>query len=214
MLHSQKSQRSNLDELAALHRVCFPGSLSKQLGMAYSKKTLLWFLSDANRFLLHIEKEGEIVGYVGGFVSQFPGDGSTSGMLRYAMQEAVWGVCKKPWLIFHPQVRPMYPLIFKNIQRKITFNKTLKNNGEHYADKARRVGLVVIGVLPAFRGHGVFELLMSEFENESRLRQINHMALSVKKNNPHAIHAYQKCGWLIEKEHEDSFEMSKEVLQN
>lgn len=214
MFHFQKSQHFNLEELAVVHRACFPKSLSKQLGKSYAMKTLHWFLSGTNRFLLHVKNEDKIVGYVGGFISQFPGDGSTSGMLRNAMQEAVWGVCKKPWLIFHPQVRSMYPFIFKNMHRKIVLNKTLKKNEAHYSDKDKKAGLVVIGVLPAFRGHGVFELLMSEFENESRVRQIHQMALSVKKNNPHAIHAYQKCGWLIEKEHEDSFEMSKEVLQN
>ena len=212
LLHNSSSL--DIEKITNCHLACFENSLSTKLGHSYTAKTLHWFLSGTNRFLLHVKNEDKIVGYVGGFISQFPGDGSTSGMLRNAMQEAVWGVCKKPWLIFHPQVRPMYPLIFKNIQRKIVLNKTLKKNEAHYSDKDKKAGLVVIGVLPAFRGHGVFELLMSEFENESRVRQIHQMALSVKKNNPHAIHASQNCGWLIEKEHEDSFEMSKEVLQN
>lgn len=209
-----KSLKHDIVKIAECHRACFKNSLSTKLGNAYSTKALLWFLSGSNRFLLHVENEDTIAGYVGGFVSQFPGDGSTSGMLRYAMQEAVWGVCKKPAILFHPQVREMYPLIFKNFYRKFSFNKKRKNTATQYDEKDKKAGLVVIGVLPSFRGQGVFEILMSAFEKEVRLLQINQICLSVKKNNPRALHAYQKCGWQIVKEHEDSFEMCKQLVQD
>lgn len=212
MLHFQKSQPSNLDDIAVLHRACFTESLSRELGISYARKTLQWFLTDANRFLLHVENEGKIVGYVGGFISQYPGDGSTSGMLRYAMREAVAGVAKKPWLIFNKQIRQMYPLIFKNIYRRIIPKTNIINTEKKYADNEKKAGLVVIGVHPHFRGKGIFEMLMTAFEKETTERHIHKMGLSVRKTNQHAIHAYEKCGWQVSIEHVDSYEMFKEIL--
>ncbi|MFZ1799382.1 MAG: GNAT family N-acetyltransferase [Chitinophagaceae bacterium] len=211
MLHFQKSQPSNLDDIAVLHRACFTESLSRELGTGYARKTLQWFLTDANRFLWHVENEGKIVGYVGGFISQYPGDGSTSGMLRYAMREAVTGVAKKPWLIFNKQIRQMYPIIFKNIYRKIIPKTKVITTIKKYTNDETKAGLVVIGVHPQFRGKGIFEMLMTAFENETVERNIQRMGLSVRKTNQHAIHAYEKCGWQVSIEHADSFEMFKEI---
>ncbi len=208
----QKSQPSNLDKLALLHQACFPDSLSRQLGKNYARKTLQWFLADANRFLLHVENNGKIVGYVGGFISQYPGDGSTSGMLRYAMGAAVSGVALKPWMVFNKQIRQMYPLIFKNIYRKIYPDKKIVSTVKKYTNEEKKAGLVVIGVHPLFRGKGVFEMLMHAFEEESKNRKISKMALSVKPTNARAIAAYQKAGWQKEKETDTSVDMYKIVV--
>jgi len=206
-----KSNRKDIEKIATCHILCFKNSLSAKLGKAYAAKTLEWFLLKENRFLFHISKNNKVIGYCGGFTPQFIGDGSTSGMLQFAMKEAVMGVIKKPWLLFHPELLHFYPLISRNLYKRIfgVRQKTAKAERTVVAD--RKAGLVVIGVHPDYRGKKVFEQLMTAFEKEAEKRSIHNLYLSVKKNNSRAVNAYNKAGWTILKEHEASLEMFKQI---
>lgn len=211
MYQVARSSQFDLEKISECNRLCFPNSFSTKLGNAVVIKTFQWFLAGENRFLYHVNCEGDIVGYIGALAPQYTGDGSTSGMMRYAMKQAVVAFAKKPWLIFNKQVLVFYPLILKNIFR-IFFNEKPKVQPAQFvavAGIAKRLGLVVIGVHPAFRGKGVFELLMNQFENEAISSGIKLLTLSVKADNLHAINAYKKVGWRIAKEHKGSVEMVK-----
>ncbi|MEP7319839.1 MAG: GNAT family N-acetyltransferase [Panacibacter sp.] len=192
--------------------MCFPNSFSTKLGSSFTEKTFEWFLAAENRFLFHIKDGEQVAGYCGGFIARFAGDGSTSGMMQYAMKEAAIGILKKPWLFFNKEVLPFYPLIIKNIGRKVFANKNVATPSSVIIEPIeKKAGLVVIGVHPAYRGKGIFEMLMNEFEQESNKRQITQMYLSVKKDNSRAVNAYKKAGWFIVKEHTLSLEMSKNI---
>ena len=202
---------SDLDKISACHRICFSNSFSTKLGTAVTVKTFEWFLAAENRFLFHISHNDQVIGYIGGLHPQYNGDGSTSGMMRYAMKEATVAISKKPWLIFSKEAIAMYPLIFKNIYHKV-FKVSHNNNAgdiSNAADFQNRIGLVVIGVHPGYRGKGIFELLIKQFEHEALLRKVSKLTLSVKTDNRHAINAYKKAGWLIAREHRNSVEMYK-----
>lgn len=205
------SSKQDLHAIAKCHEQCFKDSLSCKLGINYIKKTFEWFLIKPNRFLFHIEKEGEIIGYCGGFIPQYVGDGSTSGMMQYAMQQAITGALLHPWLLFNKEVIALYPLILKNIKRKLLG----KQQGAALVTPVdrfdKRLGLVVIGVHPSHRGAGVFPLLMSEFEAKAHTFNINRLILSVKKDNARALKAYYRQGWFIIKEHEQTLEMCKHL---
>ena len=203
------SRLSDIADIATCHRLCFSNSLSSKLGMGYTKKTLEWFLAGDNRFLFHVLEKNKVVGYCGGFCPQYSGDGSTSGMMQYAMKEAVTGTLKRPGLFFHKEVIALYPIIFKNIFTRIFAAKKKPAAIQNKTAIEKRTGLVVIGVHPDYRGKGIFELLMQQFEKESIDRNINKMILSVKKENTRAVHAYKKIGWQIGKENSLTFEMIK-----
>lgn len=209
-VHSLTTSTSNdLLNIAKCHRQCFKDSLPSKLGLRYIKKTFEWFLNSPNRFLFHIVKDGEVVGYCGGFVPQYIGDGSTSGIMQYAMKQAAAGVALHPWLLFNKEVMEMYPLIFKNIKAKFLGSKKTAEAPAAVKPFDKRVGLVVVGVLPAHRGTGVFPVLMREFEARAAAFNINKLVLSVKKNNPGAIKAYTKQNWFITNEHQHTLEMCK-----
>ncbi len=194
---------------------CFADSLTVKLGDLYIAKTLEWFLVDNNKFLYHvITSDNKIVGYCGGFVSKHIGDGSTSGMMKYAMKEAFLGILKKPYLLFHKEVIAFYPLIFKNIFQKYFYHD--KNiSSDKITAVENKLGLVVIGVHPNFRGKGIFEMLMNTFENEAASRNISKLSLSVRSNNARAIAAYKKNGWQINKQTSAAVNMYKVIaLQN
>jgi len=193
---------------------CFPGSLATKLGKVYVRKTLEWFLVSENRFLFHIEKDKQVMGYCGGAIPKGYGDGSSSGMLQHAFKEAVTGILKKPWLLFNSEVISFYPFIFKNIKKKLSGSIPAKSKATPQPALQpfkRYTGLVVIGVEPENRGSGVFAALMGYFENEARKRSVLLCNLSVKKDNLRAIHAYKKSGWFIAEEHAKTFVMQKKL---
>lgn len=183
-----------LDSVAVCHVACFPDSFGSKIGFVYTKKSLEWFIAGSNRFLFHAEKDNKVVGYCGGFQPMRPGEGSTSGMMQFAMRESIIGMFRKPWLFFHKDILRFYPLIFKNIYRKYLFRPT-HTQLESKRDEAIQIGLVVIGVHPDYRGKGCFDMLMKHFEQECIQRHARKMILSVKATNARAIAAYKKCGW-------------------
>ncbi len=212
MYQLTKSSKQDIKQIAHCQMQCFEKSFSTRLGFAYMVKSLEWFLAGDNRFLLQVSSDESVVGYCGGFISKGPGDGSTSGMMQYAMREAAIGMLKRPGLFFCKEIIPFYPLIFRNVFRKIfSSQKKQEAPASPGALASLRQGLVVIGVLPAHRGKGVFELLMNGFEKEAQSRDIHKLGLSVKKENLRAIQAYKKCGWGVGNELTDSWELIKEL---
>ncbi|HNP23875.1 MAG TPA: GNAT family N-acetyltransferase [Panacibacter sp.] len=212
MYQTSQSLAQDLPELAACQVACFPGSFATKLGNAYVAQSLGWFIGTDNRFLFHIKAGSRIVGYCGGFIPQFAGDGSTSGMMRFAMKEAFTGMLKRPWLFFSKEIRPYYPLILKNVYRKISGSSSANTvSPDTSRPVEKRCGLVVIGVHPDYRGTGCFDILMLEFERQAMERGIQQLTLSVKPTNGRAIAAYKKCGWMINREDDKAVEMWKEV---
>ena len=191
---------------------CFPDSLATKLGLAYVEKTFDWYLVNAGRFLFHIEIDNIVVGYCGGFVPSKPGDGSSSGTLQHAFNQAIKGLVKKPWLLFHAEVKPHYPFLWRNIKRRIT-GKVKPAIAQTAVSKPFKpyCGLVVIGVLPSHRGQGLVQKLMVEFEDKARGLHQTKCKLSVKKNNLRALNAYKKQGWYIGEEQPVTYVMEKEV---
>ncbi len=203
-----RSSQSDLDAITACHRLCFKDSLSVKLGAAYTKKSLAWFLAADNRFLLHTTAaNNETTGYVGGFISQYEGDGSASGMLQYALREAFKGVITHPWLLLNKELIKYYPLIIKNVTGK--FKRPVNTTTPPPPKKILTTGLVIIGVSPSHRGSGIFESLIHAFEEEATARAIATISLSVKKTNTRALAAYKKAGFYISKEVPGAYEMIK-----
>jgi len=210
MFTVQTTDRQHLPDVAACQFSCFPQSLATKLGKKYVEKTLEWFLVNPNRFLFHVMKDGVVAGYCGGFVPVKVGDGSSSGMLQYAFKEAVKGLMKNPLLLFHPEVRQHYPFLWMNIKRRITGKVIpMQKEASIVNTKLSYVGLVVIGVTAEYRGTGLSQVLMQEFEKRANTYNRNELVLSVKNNNSRAINAYRKSGWSIKKEQEKTFVMNK-----
>lgn len=190
----------------------FPESFGTKLGLHYTEKSLEWFLTGDNRFLFHVYDENNIIAYCGGFQSAGAGDGSTSGMMQYAMKEAAIAMFKKPWLFFNKDIIKFYPLIIKNIFRKLSSRKKVPVHSNETHSREIKIGLVVIGVKPAFRGKGCFELLMKHFEETCKQRNASKMLLSVKATNRRAIAAYKKAGWQTGSETPQALEMYKYII--
>lgn len=206
------SQQSNLEAIAKCWMLCFPNSYNTKLGKQFVMKSLEWFLKSPNKFLYHIQNDEEVIGFCGGFIPQFYGDGSSSGMLQFAFKEAVIGMFKNPFILLDKDLRKYYPFIIRNIKKKVGLSKTTAafakpTNYKHQSI----VSLVVIGVHPKFRGQGYFEELMQEFEKNATKQKKIECLLTVKKNNLRAIGAYKKLGWQTKDENEETLTMQKKL---
>ncbi len=210
MYHLEQTKAFEIKEIADCHILCFPDSLSSKLGMRYVAKSYDWFLAADNRFLLHVTDGKSIIGFCGGFIPQFNGDGSVSGMMQHAMKEAATGMLRKPWLFFNKEIIRFYPLIFKNIF-KVVFKSKTKKRQTGFSNEVieKRTGLVAIGVHPAYRGKGIFEILMAGFEKKATEHGTNKITLSVKNDNERAINAYKKIGWQLSQQTEKELKMFK-----
>ncbi len=213
MLLLKKSLQCDLKNIALCHQKCFPDSFSTKLGLKYVSKYLEWFLNAENKFLYYVSDDNLIVGYCGGFIPQYKGDGSTSGIMKYALTQAAIGFLSKPWLFLNKDLLDFSSILVRNLFKKVFYKKEKKpsENPEIYFFE-KKLGLVVIGVIPGYRKKGIFRMLMNEFEKEAQNRNIKEMNLSVKKNNLSAINAYQNAGWFIGKENKLSLEMYKNIV--
>ena len=203
------SQKNQLHNIALCHIACFPKSMSSRLGIRYVKKTLEWFLVNPNRFLFHVENEHQIQGYCGGFVPQKIGDGSSSGMLQYAFNEALVGLMTHPWLFFHAEIRHYYRFLWLNVKRKLTGKVIPISKPDPMQAEPSHVGLVVIGVHPDYRGSGAAKLLADEFEKRAKTYNRKELVLSVKSDNLRAVNAYKKFGWQVAKQDKKHLLMNK-----
>jgi len=140
--------------------------------------------------------------------------GSASGMLQHTFGKAITAVLRRPWVIFHPELRSKYPLIRKNFLVRLGLYKqapSSKKQGKGIM-KEPEIGLVVIGVDPAFQGKGYGSMLLREFERRAfEDFGVSRLHLSVRNDNYQAIRAYEKNGWKRGKVEGNSLKMWKIV---
>ncbi len=160
------------------------------------------------------DEQGRCVGYCGGIISDGSlGTGSASGMAQHTFWYAIWAFINRPRVLFHPEVRSKWPVLWKNILMKLGLYRRV-----HFSDHQKElmardpmVGLVVIGVDPAYQGKGFGSLLLQEFERraveEYRIRRLQ---LTVHTDNAQAIRAYERNGWVISRAQGESTSMVKD----
>ena len=196
----KNTSTEDIRSVALCHRKAFPDSLSSKLGTSYCMKMLAWYIEDERGDLFHLEENFRVIGYCGGIKHSIPGKhGSATSVTQYTFKTIVYSFLKKPWLIFHPEIRSRLPFIIKNIALKIKPVKPPKpvppsNNSQDFMPS---MGLVVIGVDPVYQGKGFGSVLLKEFEKRARETGFRRINLSVKKDNEQAITAYKKNGWSI-----------------
>lgn len=207
---------ADLPQVARCHCAAFPGSLATALGRKYVAQMLSWYLSSDKTFIFHIAGErGEVAGYCGGMVSDGAlGTGSASGMAQHSFRAAVWAFATHPWVLWHPELRAKWPLLWKNLLMKWGLRPKVHFSSEEKTARAQspQVGLVVIGVDPKYQGKGFGSVLLQEFERVAvEVYGIGSLQLSVLSDNAQAIRAYERNGWRREREQGRSWSMRKIV---
>ncbi len=205
------STHNDISSIAKCQVICFPDSFAVKLGSACIEKSLQWFLANPNRFLVHVENNGNVIGFVGGFMPQFIGDGSKSGILNFAIKDAFTGLLRRPNLFFKKELW-FYSIVFiKNklrlLQKKLTKNKLIVP--EEFQDYLHSVAITIIAVHTQFRGNGIVDDLLDYVEKFAITHNKTVLCLGVKQKNIIASRAYERNGWVVDKQVGDSFVMKK-----
>ena len=208
------SKEQDLKAIAVCHKNAFPTALSSAMGIQFVTRMLDWYLVNDHAFLFHLEVDGKVIGYCGGIkVDGTQATGSASGMAQHSFGAAVSAFLKKPWLLFHREIRRKYKLIGRNILYKLKFANPGNNTPISEVPLLPHVGLVVIGIDPDFQGQGYSRRILEEFETQGKLLGANSLRLTVLSNNTRAINAYKKSGWKISLINETSVSMFKIVAE-
>ena len=189
---------SDLTSIAILHSRVFASSISSRLGFKFCRRSFQWYLNDSRCFLIFLMNDtNEIIGYCGGMLALPGKPGSATSMIQFAFKQAVLGFLRKPWLLFHSEVRCHWPLVLRNVKLKMGLRtRSPRINPKPKLVSPPSMGLVVIGVAPEARNQGIGQVLLAEFERFTRSSGVKEAHLSVKKNNHQAHRAYSKSGWI------------------
>ncbi len=191
--------QTELPKIAAIHRRAFPNSLATAMGQTYVEKMLEWFLSTNKTYLYYTRNEdGEIVGYTGAMLKDgvLP-TGSASGMLQYSFNNAIIAFIKRPWLVFHKEMKNKYKLMISNILRKffkignVITPESFKSSNENIPVLA----LVVMGTNPELFSKGVGSAMLQESDKLAKRLNVNKLELTVLIDNERAIKADERNGW-------------------
>jgi len=189
----REAKQKDLKDISICHQRAFPDSLSSKLGHDYVETMLGWYLSTDNTFLFCVDEGNQCVGYCGGMVKTIWGVGSASSMAQFSFNAAVKSFLVRPWLVFHKEIRAKFPFIVRNVVNR--FIRKKKNLGDATVVFEPYVGLVVIGVDPAFQGKGFGAMMLQEFERQTLQYGFKKMILTVKTDNQKAIRSYSRNGW-------------------
>jgi ribosomal protein S18 acetylase RimI-like enzyme len=204
----------DLNKIAKCHIAAFPKSVTSLLGDKVVASMLQWYVSAPNKFLFYIEENKTVIGYCGGFIIDGSDTyGSGSGMTQFGFNQAAVSFARKPWLLFHPEVRKKYAFIFTNVFRKLGLKKEqpMTISTAKIKNQPLTAGLVVIGVIPSLQQKGLGTLLQQEFERKAQELGAKRLSLSVRKQNDKAIKSYIRNGYHKSDEIDTSYIMTKDI---
>lgn len=201
-----------LREIAICSIDAFPKSFGSLLGINFLAKTYEWYLNKDTRFLYYIAANNKVVGFCGGYITNFESTGSATAVTQYAFKQAIQAMLRKPWLVFNPLVFRNIRFIVRNVlhrlfkKRKSAPSPTKVETGSAES-KALRCGLVVIGVNPENQGTGLGKLLQDEFKLRAAALHATECILTVKNTNAKALKSYERNGWTRNKVEETTTQM-------
>jgi ribosomal protein S18 acetylase RimI-like enzyme len=180
----RRAENCDLPAIAAIHKSQFSshflGQYSPRMLEGYYRQFL-----NASVFLVH-----ETAGRVDGFVL-----GATNGeqaASRAAFLHAHWGRGLRETLV--------RPSLWRETARRILLNlRSFRSgtSGSTQSSVSPSISIVSIAVSPEAMGTGLAAALIEACEQSLRERRLAEYGLSVAKDNPRAIHFYQKMGFEI-----------------
>jgi ribosomal protein S18 acetylase RimI-like enzyme len=158
----------DVDALVVLHLKCFSATdhIAVMFGEDFIRAAYKWFVTDSKTFVLVAKsKRGDkLVGF-----TSLAEEGYNVPMLLAAKWEALRGIFRRPWLIFHPElILRLFRMVFPS--RKVSM-----------VEKFAQIAFTA--VKPEFRGMGISKALKRESIRVCRERGITAMVTGVRKEN-------------------------------
>jgi GNAT superfamily N-acetyltransferase len=213
MAECKISTPEDLPRLVDCHLSAFPEALSSKLGRSFAEKMFEWYIVADRGILIHLEKDGQVIGYCGGIRVHEPGlPGAFTSISQHAFWVFVFAFVRRPWLLFHPENVKKRAGIVRNVLVRSGLRRASTSVLPAIRESfSPNWGLVVIGVRSDRRRHGHGSVLIREFERLAREDGVVLVQLSVKTSNKDAISSYEKNGWFVSKRAEDVQQMQKRL---
>jgi ribosomal protein S18 acetylase RimI-like enzyme len=192
----RKMTAADIEAVARLHRECFPSSRSTLLGQPFVRAMYGWFLANQSDLAVVYEKEGTVVGVLTGAVGGFG-----RRLFRATWPTVLWGLLVNPRLWFNPRTFRLWrsylvglqPWRYRSIQHKTP------------AAAKMQASVAGIAVSTGFRGNGIAQALLSDFESRSKCVGAVCLSLTVESDNVAAHRAYERAGWTLVRKDPNGF---------
>ncbi len=168
----------DLDKIVRLHYKCFTvkNNISMLFGTEYVRANYKWFLTASEACVFIAEKNGRLAGMAVVSDRRYKGP-----IMRACKGQAVKGVLKRPWVIFHPE-------LFVRLIRKL-FGSSKSKIDENIAQIAFNM------VDSDFRGEGLGVIIQEEAKRISRERGNKILMVGLRRDNLAARRVNEKVGF-------------------
>lgn len=188
-MNVRQANISDLKDIVAVHISCFPNSFSTQLGSKLLEKMYLEYMKEAPELFLVAEDNMKIVGFVMGYY--FDGKDSLyqfrkNNMIVFSLKTIQLLVCGN---------RPAWKKLRSLIKKGTTFT-TLDNRINEY-DNSQMADLLSICVKKEYRGTGVANHLIRDYETVVKEKGRKICTLTVADYNGRGIRFYEKNGYSV-----------------
>ena len=177
---------ADLQQVAAVHKTCFPDSFSTALGKKLLVRFYAEYMASVPELFLVAEDEGVVCGFCMGYYCE-----ENPYMKRFFKHN-----------LFAAGLRIAGQLLIGNkaAWKKLTasFDKKaeFKPLGDEYQAGATDGDLLSICVLPQTRGNGAAQELISAYGEVMKAQGRKNCILTVAVDNPRAIRFYERNGYM------------------
>lgn len=198
-----QANKEHLDDIAAIDMDIFHYQYYTQLGKNFVKKHYGYILSfnPESRVLLENDK---VIGYLIGGVN------IKLARLRFLKEQILFVSLKVMYAFLTSGVVRNYIFMrLKNYLKEITGRKSIKSNKTSDC----KMGFIIsFALLEPYRGKGLAELLIKEFENCLTKLGVSGYTLFALKENKRALAFYKKMGAIYEKTDNYTVLFSKKLI--
>jgi ribosomal protein S18 acetylase RimI-like enzyme len=187
MIQYRVATTEDLKQVAAVHRKCFKGYFLTTLGENLLIKYYSYFLSESDLFVI-AQHKGKVIGFCMGYLK-----GSTA-RREFQKQHNV-----------RIAIRILLNCLRFNMVTIKRMLKTLKIRNKNNSKKNYKADgdLLSICLLPEYRGQGVADEMLKNFEQILKNHSCKNYTLTVRASNIAARRFYKKKGFLLYKEGKD-----------
>ena len=177
---------ADLQQVAAVHKTCFPESFSTALGEKLLVKFYTEYMQSVPELFLVAEDEGKICGFCMGYYCE-----ENPYMKRFFKHNLL-----PVGLRIAGQLLIGNKAAWKKLTSTFSKSAEFKPLGEPYQTGVKDGDLLSICVLPQTRGNGAAQALISTYENVLKEQGRKYCILTVAVDNPRAIRFYERNGYV------------------
>jgi ribosomal protein S18 acetylase RimI-like enzyme len=214
MYNIRKARASDIADIVKIHQISFPEAFLTLLGKSGLSSYYTFFLQHPYGMLFVCETQGHVVGFVSGWEKgatyQQPLVQKYGHVFALALAKACVLHPKYSWSLIKPRINVLKHYLRQWLKKRgsteqhRTSDVTQTTAPVIMRHEPGNASLLSIGVLPAHRGRSVAQMLNDAFIRECHERGVLEVLLTVHADNGRARAFYEKQGWQVLKENNES----------